>query len=358
MSNAIIDGTNIDLSIMTYTSPKANAAGGKVISVMNKLTKEPLTLRAPCMGAWSASEGQKVVGKNPDGTSIKEGTGKYSMGLQFATGQYSTPESEQFLVQLKALEQKIKQDALTNSLQWFGKEIKSMEVMDEKIPSMLKYPFIKGTEQPDYNAMPTLNMKLPCWKDVWQTSVFDDEGKPLYIKGKAEAGVSPLDFLVSPFKAPIQVVCLIQCAGLWFVGPLMYITWNLKQVVVKKPRQSLISDDTCYLSVTESESHALKSQPDAEEGVVGDVCSAYVADSDGEEDHAYVLPPPKKARVEEAATAPVVEASAPMQVVEATTPLPPLPLPVAVEEPVAAAAVAVKPAVKKAVVKKAVVAKA
>lgn len=358
MSSAIIDGTNIDLSVINYTSPKANPAGGKVISVMNKLTKEPLTLRAPVMGAWSASEGQKVVGKNPDGTSIKEGTGKYSMGLQFATGQYSTPESEEFLRQLKALEQKIKQDALTNSLQWFGKEIKSMEVMDEKIPSMLKYPFIKGTEQPDYNAMPTLNMKLPCWKDVWQTSVFDEEGKPLYVKGKAEPGVSPLDFLVSPFKAPMQVVCLIQCAGLWFVGPLMYITWNLKQVVVKKPRQPLISDDTCYLSVTESESHALKSQPEAEAFVAGDdVCSAYVADSDGEEeDHAYVLPPPKKTRVEEAVTAAVtVEASAPMMVVD--TPIPPLPpLPIPVEP--APAVAAVKPTVKKAVVKKAAVVKA
>jgi hypothetical protein len=36
MSSAIIDGTNIDLSVISYSAPKANPLGGKVINMFNK----------------------------------------------------------------------------------------------------------------------------------------------------------------------------------------------------------------------------------------------------------------------------------------------------------------------------------
>jgi hypothetical protein len=36
MSNAIIDGTNIDTSVFSYSAPKANPSGGKVVNLYNK----------------------------------------------------------------------------------------------------------------------------------------------------------------------------------------------------------------------------------------------------------------------------------------------------------------------------------
>jgi hypothetical protein len=86
-----------------------------------------------------------------------------------------------FLEQMKLVEQKIKQDAMTYSKEWFGKEIKSMDVMDEKISPMLKYPKIKGTEERNLEEPPSLSLKLPCWKGVWQTSVFDEDYNQLYV---------------------------------------------------------------------------------------------------------------------------------------------------------------------------------
>ena len=232
------------------------------------------------------------------------------MTLQFSKGQYTTPDADKFLEQMKLVEQKIKQDAMTYSKDWFGKEIKSMDVMDEKFTPMLKYPKkSKGSEERDYSQPPQLTVKLPCWKDVWQTSVFDEEYNPLYVKGKTDSGVTPLDFLRSTSKAPIQVICLIQCAGLWFVGSpaKVSITWNLKQVIVRKPKTSAISDDTCFLTVRPSDMAVLKASPQPELPEHHDnSVSALVEDSDGEEE--YQLPPPPPV------TVPVVET-----VVENTT---------------------------------------
>lgn len=319
MSNAIIDGTNIDLSVMSYSAPKPNPTGGKVVNLYNKHAKESLTISVPLMGSWGAQEVKEVVGKGADGKAITKGTGKYTMSLQFAKGQYATPDADKFLEQIKAVENKIKHDAMTYSKEWFGKEIKSMDVMDEKFTPMLKYPKIKNSEERDYNEPPQLNLKLPCWKGVWQTSVFDEDYNQLYVKGKTEGELSPLDFLRCPNKAPIQVICLIQCAGLWFVGSpaKVSITWNLKQVIVRKPKTSTIADDTCFLTVRPSDREALKSMPETEIEQHDNSVSALVEDSDDEEE--YSLPPP----------APVVE-----KVVEKVEPpAAPVPAPTATEEP-------------------------
>jgi hypothetical protein len=285
MSNAIIDGTNIDLSVFSYSAPKPNPSGGKVVNLYNKNAKESLTISVPLMGSWGAQEVKTLDGS---------GTGKYTMTLQFSKGQYTTPEADKFLEQMKLVEQKIKQDAMVYSKDWFGKEIKSMDVMDEKFTPMLKYPKKnKGSEERDYSQPPQLTVKLPCWKDVWQTSVFDEEYNPLYVKGKTDTGVTPLDFLRSTGKAPIQVICLIQCAGLWFVGSpaKVSITWNLKQVIVRKPKTSSIADDTCFLTVRPADLEALKAAPQPELDQNDNSVSALVEDSDGEDE--YQLPPPE-----------------------------------------------------------------
>jgi hypothetical protein len=320
-NNTIVDGTNIDMSIMSYSAPKPNATGGKVVNLYNKYAKESLTISVPLMGSWGAQEVKEVIGKGADGKAITKGTGKYTMCLQFANGQYATPEADKFLQEIKAVENKIKQDAMTYSKEWFGKEIKSMDVMDEKFTPMLKYPKVKNSEERDYNQPPQLNLKLPCWKGVWQTSVFDEDYNQLYVKGKTEGELTPLDFLRCPNKAPIQVICLIQCAGLWFVGSpaKVSITWNLKQVIVRKPKTSSIADDTCFLTVRPSDRETLKSMPETEIEQNDNSVSALVEDSDEEEEE-YSLPPPAPVvtpvveKVVEAATAPVVE-----KVVEAAT---------------------------------------
>lgn len=309
MASAIVDGTSIDLSVFSYSAPKPNPSGGKVVNLYNKNFKESLTISVPLMGSWGAQESKQVTGKDATGKAITEGTGKYTMSLQFSTGQYTTPDADKFLEQMKAVEQKIKEDAMLYSKEWFGKEIKSMDVIEEKVSPMLKYPKIKGTEEYDYSRPPALSVKLPCWKDVWQTSVFDEDYNPLYVKGKTADGLTPLDFLTSTSKAPIQVICLIQCGGLWFVNGKIAITWNLKQVIVRKPKTSSISDDCCYLNIRPSDMAALKAAPETE--IVADDAgvSAIVEDSDDDEE-ILDLPPPAP-KVEPVKEEPKAEEAAP-----------------------------------------------
>jgi len=289
MASAILDGTNIDTSVFSYSAPKANPAGGKVVNLYNKNFKESLTFSTPLILTWGAQEGKDQQGNF---------TGKWTMSLQFPNSEYPNPECEAFLREIKKVESKIKEDAMTYSKDWFGKEIKSMDVMDEKFNVMLRYPKLeKGKDVLDYSRSPTITIKLPCWKGVWQPEIYDEEGTPLYVKGKTPSHVTPLEFL----RPKTHVICLLQCGGLWFVNGKVSITWNLKQAIVQKPKTSSLTEGVCFLKPKAEDVQKLKSLPPPEDDIYpdGGVTSTIVEDSDDEEE----MPPPPPA----AAPKPVVE---------------------------------------------------
>jgi hypothetical protein len=291
MASAIIDGTNIDVSVFSYSAPKANPSGGKVVNLYNKNFRESLTISTPLMLTWGAQEGMDQA-KNP--------TGKFTMSLQFPNSEYSNADAEAFLSSIRALENKVKADALTYSKEWFGKTITSADVMDEKFNVMLRHPKKeKGSAEMDLTKPPTLSIKIPCWKGVWQSEIYDEEGTPLFLKGKSPAHVSPLDFL----KPKTHVICLIQCGGLWFVNGKVSITWNLKQAIVQKPKTSSIVEGTCFLKPKASDVAKLKTLPPPEDDIDPDgASSAIVEDSDEE----FELPPPVSVPVQKPAPEPVV----------------------------------------------------
>ena len=275
MATAIIDGTNIDTSVFSYSAPKANPSGGKVVNLYNKHFKESLTLSTPLILTWGAQEG-KDQQQNP--------TGKFTMSLQFPNKDFPNEDAEAFLASMRALEAKVKADALIYSKDWFGKEIKSAEVMEEKFNIMLRHPKLeKGGAELDYTKPPTLTVKIPCWKGVWQSEIYDENGEPLFLKGNENSEVTPLDLL----KPKSQVICLLQCGGLWFVNGKVSITWNLKQAIVKKPQQPSIVEGTCFLKPKASEVEKLNTYQAPAEDVVS---STIVNDSDDEDDE--LLPPP------------------------------------------------------------------
>jgi len=285
MTTAIVDGTNIDTSVFSYSAPKANPSGGKVVNLYNKHFRESLTISTPLMLTWGAQEGMDQA-KNP--------TGKFTMSLQFPSKDYSNEDAEAFLKSIRALEAKVKADAITYSKEWFGKEIKSMDVMEEKFNVMLRHPKVeKGSAEMDMDKPPTLTVKIPCWKGVWQSEIYDEESQPLFIKGKSPSHVTPLDFL----KPKTHVMCLLQCGGLWFVNGKVSITWNLKQAVVQKPKTSALAEGTCFLKPKAADVEKLKSLPPPDNDEIdpdGAVSSTIVEDSDDE----FELPPPPAPVVE------------------------------------------------------------
>lgn len=308
MADSIVDGTNIDTSVFSYSAPKAHASGGKVVNLYNKHFKESLTLSTPLMLTWGAQEGQEQGTGRP--------TGKWTMALQFPSSEYSTPDAEAFLSSMRALEAKIKSDAMTYSKEWFGKEIKSAEVIDEKFNVMLRHPKkAKGSAEVDESKPPTLTVKVPQWSGVWKPEIYDEDGEPLYINGKVNTHLSPLEYL----KPKTHVICLIQCGGLWFVNGKISITWNLKQAIVQKPKQSM--EGTCFLKPKAADKAKMKALPPPEDEVDPDGVqgATLVADSDDEQEP-YVstpdpIPAPKETTVVEE---PIVEET--VEIVEEVKP--------------------------------------
>ena len=289
MTDAIIDGTNINTSLFSYSAPKAHASGGKVVNLYNKNVRESLTISTPLILTWGAQEGKDTQGNM---------TGKWTMSLQFPNAEYSNPDAEAFLKSIRALEAKVKADAMTYSKEWFGKTITSSEVMDEKFNVMLRHPKKeKGSIEVDENKPPTLTVKIPCWKGVWQSEIYDEDGDQMFVKGKTASHVTPLDFL----KPKTHVICLLQCGGLWFVNGKVSITWNLKQAIVQKPKTSSIAEGTCFLKIKPADKEKLRSLPPPEDDDVdpdGAVNSTIVEDSDEEREIPSPAPAPSPKVVE------------------------------------------------------------
>jgi len=272
MADTIVDGTNIDVNLFSFSDPKPNPSGGKVVNLYNKNFKQSFTISTPLMLTWGAQEGQDPATKAPNG--------KWTMALQFPSADYTNADAEAFLQSMRNTESAIKKAALQNSLKWFGKEIKSEEVIEEKFNVMLRHPKKeKGSAIVDTNKPPTLTVKIPQWKGVWKPEIYDEDGEPLYINGKVNTHLSPLEFL----KPKTHVICLLQCGGLWFVNGKISITWNLMQAIVQKPKATM--EGTCFLRPKAADKEKMKALPPVEDEIDPDGApTTIVADSDDELD--------------------------------------------------------------------------
>lgn len=230
MADTLIEATEFKCENIKYSSPKANAAGGKAVNIYNRQTNSRLNLSTPLMLTWGASD--FVDPKSG------EGNGKFEMTLQFPTEEYNNDELRKFLDNMKAFEEKIKSDALKNSKDWFGKIHKSSEVVDALYTPMLKYSKDPNTGEYNYSKPPSIRVKIPIWEGVWKCEVYDDDGVCLFPNTK---GITPVTLI--PKATNVKV--LMTCGGIWFANGKFGVTWKLIQAMVQKPRAQL--SGKCYL---------------------------------------------------------------------------------------------------------------
>jgi hypothetical protein len=264
--HGILDGTNIDFSVFSFGAPKTHEKA-RVVNVVNKNTKQSVEIATPLILTWGAQEG-----KDDNGNA----TGKWTIALQFPTKEYSTPETEAFLANMRALEERVKVAAMENSRDWFGKAISNMELINDKMNDMLRHPKVApGSAEKDTTRPPTLTVKLPCWKGSWRSEVFDEDGNPLFVPGKINAHMSPVEYI----NKQAQVACVLQCGGVWLVNGKFSIIWNLKQAVVQKPKARV--EGKCLISLKSHEKEAMKKQVvEADVMDDGGATSAFLEDDD------------------------------------------------------------------------------
>jgi hypothetical protein len=269
MAETIVDGAKFSAKNVRYSAPKANASGGKSVSILNTQTNTGLRIASPLMLTWGASD--------------FEGNQRFEMSLQFPKGEYATEDTDAFLRNMVEFEAKIKADALVNSKDWFGKVHSSPEVIDALYTPMLKYSKDKLTGNPDMSKSPTMRVKLPLWEGVWKCLICDEDGNKLY---PGEPTKTPLDFI----KKGTNLAVIMQCGGLWFANGKFGVTWKLAQAVVQRPKGSLT--DECLIKLKPSDKARLKAAPapDAEDDDEP-VSSTVVADSDEEDDDDEPSPP-------------------------------------------------------------------
>jgi hypothetical protein len=146
-----------------------------------------------------------------------------------------------------------------------------------------------------------LTVKIPQWSGVWKPEIYDEDGEPLYINGKTNTHLTPLEFL----KPKTHVICLLQCGGLWFVNGKISITWNLKQAIVQKPKQSM--EGTCFLKPKASDVKMMKALTPPEDEVDPDGVQGATIVADSDDEHELPEPAPAPVVVPVKVEEPVVE---------------------------------------------------
>jgi hypothetical protein len=262
-------------SSIRYMQPKVNDRGGKTITIISTQSNRSLYVTLPMLLTWGIS----------DFTDEKTGEsdGKYTMSIQFPRDMDRRPDTDQALAKMKAFEEQILTDAVNNSEAWFGKK-QSREIVEYGYFSFLKYSKNKDTNEVDTTKAPSMRPKVPCYEGKWKVEVYDTKSNMLFPSENEDA--TPMEFV--PKRS--NVICMIQCGGIWVGGKGWGVTWKLSQCVVKPQVMETIFGK-CNIMISDEVSEEINREidtnkyPELVEDATSETVkdSTYVEDSDEEE---------------------------------------------------------------------------
>jgi hypothetical protein len=186
-------------------------------------------------------------------TDDKSGKVSYDLALQFPNEGFETPATKKFLDNMSAFEKKIKEDAITNSKEWFSKPKMTSDAVDALWTPILKYPKNKDTLEADTTRAPTIKVKLPFWEGTWKDLELYDTEMRLVFPDATNATLSPQDLIAKGSHIAVS----IQCGGIWFANGKFGVTWKLFQAIVK-PKMSL--KGKCHIKLDEEDKTKMVSQ--------------------------------------------------------------------------------------------------
>lgn len=216
---------------ISFKDPKKNAVGGQsiLLNYHNDSTNKngPLILQTPKM-------------RIPFGLDIAEGDNgvkKYSINTSLANDDTNNTNLKIFTDIIRKLDEHTKKYAEENSELWFGKIHKS-EVLEE---------FYKSAEKKSKNEKypSTLKLKLPLKtvgdKQIPQFDIYNDNKELVNLVQDGEIDLSCLE-------KGSEVIAIIQCTGVWFVGKTQFgLGWKIIQLKTFKNQKivgySIIDDD-------------------------------------------------------------------------------------------------------------------
>ena len=263
--SAIVSATDFTPSTdMIYTKVKINSVGGKSIGIINSNTKRSLMVSTPIMLNWGVN-----VFENQNGTK------SYSISLQFPREEFASEGTNQLLNMIQSMENKILDDAVENSKDWFGKA-QSREVVEAFWNPILKYPKNQETQEPDKSRAPTIKVKLPMWDGEYKFELFDTENNLLI---PSEDGRSP-DMVIQ--KAS-NIACVLQCGGIWMANGNFGVSWKLFQAIYKENVQLEVGKGVCHVPISQDDANKLSETSSSASDESPTANSGIMVESDDEE---------------------------------------------------------------------------
>lgn len=226
-------------SSVTYGKAIVDKRGNKRIPIL--FNGQKLALNTPLMFTWNGANER-----------VSEDSGRVSYDIEPVLQADKAASIADFKDKMIALENKVLDDAVTHSKEWFGKSKMSRDVAEDKLWPMVKFPRKKDakgnlTDELDKTKPPRMKFKIPYWEGQFTNiSVYElstqkgEEAKPLWLNPDKCRGAkikvpqdseTPIDFL--PERCHIK--CGIMCKGIYFSGGKCSIGWTLVDVQVHCP---------------------------------------------------------------------------------------------------------------------------
>ena len=253
--STVILASEFNISNVSFKEPKKNSVGGQsvLLNYYNDATKKsgPLIMQAPKM-------------RMPFGPDISEsdsGVKKYSVNTSLANNETINPNLKTFTELIHKLDVYTKEYAVENSEVWFGKKQKQ-EVLEE---------FYKSAEKKSKNDKypSTLKLKLPTKNDsdkiIPQFDIYDESKQLVNIIHESDIDLSCLE------KGG-EIVPIIQCTGIWFVGKTQFgLGWKIIQLKTFKNNRiigcAIVDEDAEDVEEEEEEEEEVEVE-EGEEGYV------------------------------------------------------------------------------------------
>jgi hypothetical protein len=233
---------------------------------------------------------------------VDESSGRVSYDANLVFESDKSSSVAKFCENMKGLQEKLLNDAVKNSKEWFGKSKMSKEVAEAMMYPILKYPKDKISGEPDYSRNPSMKLKLPFWENKFNLELYDTQSRATFLPTKdgcegPQGNKTPVDLV--PSRSYIKG--LIACNGLWMAGGRFGVTWKLVQAQVRPPVR-LVGTGVCHLEADSDDDEMLESVQKEEEEKEEDTATSLPhfddsAEDDEEEEEevkAETPPAPKK----------------------------------------------------------------
>jgi len=227
MTDNTMNATTWNPTNFKYMPMNKTDRGSKSIQLQNTDSKRAIKLRTGLMMTWGI---QDFLDKT---TGVSDG--KFNIVLNFPRDEddHKNDESDMLLEKLKEFENKIIDDAVEHSEEWFDEALPK-EVIKHNYFSFIKYPKNKDTNKFDYTKPPSIKVKVPCYDNKndgtkdWKVELYSSVDEACLFPDPTNPNLVPQDFVPKLSK----VFSFIQCNGLWFGGKGWGVSWKLTAAIV------------------------------------------------------------------------------------------------------------------------------